>query len=255
MTQINSPKVVLITGAGTGIGAASAIKFASLGYNVVLVGRRAEKLTDLATKIGPEKCLCIPTDISKPAQIKLLIEQVITTYGRLDVLVNNAAMFHGGTINTVSLEDWNEQLAVNLTAPYLLIKSAIGFLEKTKGAIVNVSSVSGLGGDWGAFAYNATKGGLNLMTQALALDFAPQGVRINAVAPTLTKTDMTDFIMDNTTVMNAFQNRIAMQRIGQPEDIADAIVYLSSDEAKFITGVILPVDGGLRASNGQPKIG
>jgi meso-butanediol dehydrogenase/(S,S)-butanediol dehydrogenase/diacetyl reductase len=255
MTQINSPKVVLITGAGTGIGAASAIKFASLGYNVVLVGRRAEKLTDLATQIGPEKCLCIPTDISKPAQIKLLIEQVITTYGRLDVLVNNAAMFHGGTINTVSLEDWNEQLAVNLTAPYLLIKSAIGFLEKTKGAIVNVSSVSGLGGDWGAFAYNATKGGLNLMTQALALDFAPQGVRINAVAPTLTKTDMTDFIMDNTTVMNAFQNRIAMQRIGQPEDIADAIVYLSSDEAKFITGVILPVDGGLRASNGQPKIG
>ena len=137
----------------------------------------------------------------------------------------------------------------------MTIKHALPHLKKSKGSIVNVSSVSGIAGDWGAFAYNSSKGAINQLTRALALDFAEFKVRINAVAPSLTDTGMAEGVMDNSEVMKKFKDRIAMGRAGQPEEVADVIYFLASEKARFVTGAILQVDGGLSASNGQPRLG
>ncbi len=247
-------KTVIVTGAGSGIGKATAKKFASKGFNVVLNGRTKSKLEAVSKEINASNTLIVAGDVSKPADVKQLVESTISKFNTIDILVNNAAIFVGGTIDKVSLEDWNKQLEVNVTGPYLMIKETLPYLEKSKGNIVNVCSVSGLGGDWNAFAYDSTKGAIQLMTKALALDFAAKEIRINAVAPSLTDTDMGEGAMENEEVMKEFKKRIAMGRAAQPEEIADVIAFLASEEARFVTGTILPVDGGLSASNGQPKL-
>jgi len=247
-------KVAIITGAGSGMGFATAQRFVKEGYKVVLNGRTAEKLASAAEKIGTTNCLIVVGDISKQETIENIMHSTLAEFGRIDVLVNNAAVFLGGTIDEFSLEDWNKQFAINVTGPFLTIKHALPHLEKNKGAIINVSSVSGLGGDWGAFGYDATKGALNLMTKGLALDLAPKGVRINAVAPSITDTEMSSFVINDDEMMEAFGKRVAMGRPGKPEEVADVIFFLASEEARFVTGTIIPVDGGLSASNGQPKL-
>ena len=222
-------KVAIITGSGSGMGAATAKKLAKDGYIAVLNGRTQSKLDHVAEEIGRDDTLIIQGDISNPDDVKNIIDTTIKTYGRLDVLVNNAAIAIFSTIEELTLEDWNKQLSINTTGPFLMIKNAIPHLEKTKGSIVNVSSVSGLGGDWTGFAYDATKGAVNLMTKALALDFASKGVRINAVAPSLTDTDMASFAIANDDILNKFKSRIAMKRAGRPEEVADVIAFLASD--------------------------
>tara|TARA_B100002019_G_C21193085_1_gene559906 strand:+ start:176 stop:937 length:762 start_codon:yes stop_codon:yes gene_type:complete len=251
---MSDQKVVIITGAGSGMGAATAKRFAKDGYKVVLNGRTKSKLQSVADEIGSDHVLIIAGDISNPEDAANIVEQTIDTYGRLDVLVNNAAIAIFSKIEDLSLDDWNKQLSINTTGPFLMIKNAINHLEKTKGSIVNVSSVSGLGGDWNGFAYDATKGAINMMTQALALDFAAKGVRVNAVAPSLTDTDMGASVTQNPEILEKFKTRIAMKRAGQPEEVADVIAFLASQDARFVTGTILPVDGGLSASNGQPNM-
>ncbi|WP_047546120.1 SDR family NAD(P)-dependent oxidoreductase [Psychroserpens sp. Hel_I_66] len=251
---MDKKKVVIITGSGSGMGRATAKRFANDGYKVVLNGRTKSKLEKVSEEIGKENCLIVQGDISKPEDVENLINTTIKEFGRLDVLVNNAGVFAGGTIDQVSLEDFNNVFAINVTGNFLTIKTALPHLEKTKGSIVNVSSVSGMGGDWGAFAYDATKGALNQMTKALALDFAPKGIRVNAVAPSLTDTEMGEGAMEDDDTMKEFKKRIAMGRAGKPEEVADVIAFLASDNARFVTGSIIPVDGGLTASNGQPRL-
>ncbi|TWU23410.1 Glucose 1-dehydrogenase 1 [Novipirellula galeiformis] len=248
-------KVAVVTGAGSGIGAATAKRFARDGFKVVLNGRTESKLSAVAEEIGVENSLVVTGDVSSEAVVENMIAQTIKTYGRLDVVVNNAGVFVGGTIDKLSAADWDKQMNINAKGPFLVTKAALPHLVKTKGSVVNVSSVSGLGGDWGAFAYDASKGAVTLMTKALALDFAPQGVRINAVAPSLTDTEMAEAVMENDEVVSAFANRIAMGRAGKSEEVADVIAFLASEDARFVTGTIVPVDGGLSASNGQPKLG
>ncbi|MEO1205471.1 MAG: SDR family oxidoreductase [Pseudomonadota bacterium] len=252
---MSKKKVVIVTGAGSGIGAATAKRFASDGFAVVLNGRTESKLQKVKDDIGGGDVLVQPGDVSKPEDVTALIEATIKAWGRIDVLVNNAAIAIFEPIDEISLEDWNRQIGINVNGPFLVTKAALPHLEKAKGAIVNVSSVSGLGGDWGGFAYNTTKGALNLMTKGLALDLAPRGIRINAVAPSLTITEMSEFVVGNDEIMREFNKRLPMQRAGTSEEVADVIAFLSSNDARFVNGAILTVDGGLNASNGQPKIG
>lgn len=250
-------KTVIITGAGSGIGKAAAIRYANEGYNVVLNGRTKSKLDDVAKEIGkPGHTLVQSGDVSSQDDVEDVIENAIKEFGRIDVLVNNAGIAVSGNISDVSLEDWDKQMSINAGGMFLMIKHALPHLEKTKGSIVNTSSVSGLGGDWGMFAYNATKkGAVSNLTRALALDLGSKNVRVNAVAPSATRTDMASGILDDDDLLKKFKDRIPMQRPAEPEEIADVIYFLSSHDARFVNGVVLPVDGGLSASNGQPQLG
>jgi len=248
-------KVAIVTGAGSGIGAATAKRFARDGYAVVLNGRTAEKLQAVKNEIDRDRALICAGDVSNPSDVDELMRNTLDTFGQIDTLVNNAGIAVFDEIKELSVEEWDQVMAIDARGPFLTIRAALPHLEAVKGAIVNVSSVSGIGGDWRGFAYNAAKGALSNMTRAMALDLGSRGVRINAVAPSLTKTDMTAGIMENQPVLDAFADRLPMQRPAEPEEIADVIAFLASHDARFVNGAILPVDGGLSASNGQPKIG
>ncbi len=249
-----SQKTVIVTGAGSGIGKACAQLFYSEDFNVVLVGRTEEKLKKVSNEWESKKFLIVSADISKLDNVKKVIGETKKTFGGIDVLVNNAGVGEMGSIDEVDLEAWNKVQNINSTGVFLMSKYCMPHLTESRGSIVNLSSVSGLGGDWGAFAYNASKGAVSNFTRALALDFQKTKVRVNAVAPTMTDTPMADGIQENQKLYDKFMERIPMGRPGKPNDIAEAIYFLSSDKAEFINGVVLPVDGGLSASNGQPPL-
>ena len=250
---MNDHKVVLITGAGSGIGAGAARRFAAHGYKVVLNGRTESKLRETAQQIEGETTVAAG-DVSDPDQAASIIKTAIDAYGQLDVLVNNAGTAVMGGIADVSVDDFDQVMSTNVRGPFLMIKHALPYLKKSHGNIVNTASVSGLAGDWQMFAYNASKGAVSLMTQALALDLAQDGIRVNAVAPSLTRSEMTDSMTSDDQIMTEFSKRMPMDPPAEPEDIADVMIFLASDAARFVTGVVLPVDGGVMASNGQPNL-
>ncbi len=248
-----SGKTVIITGAGSGIGAGTAKLFSQAGANLIVIGRTREKL-EQATKGFPHDRTLIHTgDVSDPAVGVAAVKLAVDRFGGLDVLVNNAATVVIGDIEATSVEDFRHVIDVNVGGYFNMAKAAIPELKKTKGVIVMTSSVSGTGGDWGMLAYNASKGAVDNMVRAMALDHGKQGVRVNAVNPSMTDTEMTKSMQDEATLAK-FMDRIPMQRIGTPEDVGKVILFLASDDAGFVTGVTLPVDGGLSASNGQPQM-
>jgi meso-butanediol dehydrogenase/(S,S)-butanediol dehydrogenase/diacetyl reductase len=246
-------KVVIVTGAGTGIGAATATRFLSEGATVVLNGRREQKLRDTIAGLDAAKSLVHAGDVSDEAYMKRLVEDTIAHFGRLDVLVNNAGFAIFGPFAELTTADWRRQLATDLDGVYFGTREALPHLLKTKGSIVNLSSASGLGGDWGGSGYNAAKGAVSNLTRSLALEYAARGVRVNAVAPSLTTTDATADLEKSEVVMSTFRGRLPMGRPATPDEVAAVIAFLASDDASFVNGVILPVDGGLAASNGQPN--
>jgi len=220
---------------------------------VVLAGRTRDKLDDVAKTLGnDDKVLVRPTDVADLSDVEGLVQDAVARFGRLDVLVNNAGTVVEGKITEVSAEDWRKVMATDLDGVFHGCRAALPELIKTKGSIVNTSSVSGLGGDWGMSVYNAAKGAVTNFTRALAMDHGRDGVRVNAVCPSLTRSEMTDDMFANKELMAKFMERIPLGRAAEAEDIADVIAFLGSDDARFITGVNLPVDGGLSASNGQP---
>ena len=245
-------KVVVITGAGSGIGAGAAQRFAREGASVVLVGRRPEKLEKVAAQLPQGKHLVVPCDVSSADEVQNLAQRVIDEYGRVDVLVNNAGVIVQGRIHEISLNDWETLMATDLNGVFYCTHYFMPELLKTKGNVVNISSVSGLGGDWGMSVYNAAKGAVTNFTRALAMDYGADGVRVNAICPGFTFTELTEDMKQNEPLLQKFYERIPLKRAGEPEDIADAIAFIASDDARYITGVNLPVDGGLTASNGQP---
>ncbi|BET42708.1 MULTISPECIES: SDR family NAD(P)-dependent oxidoreductase [Atlantibacter] len=245
-------KVVVITGAGSGIGAGAAQRFAREGASVVLVGRTPEKLEKVAAQLPQGKHLVVPCDVSSADEVQNLAQRVIDEYGRVDVLVNNAGVIVQGRIHEISLNDWETLMATDLNGVFYCTHYFMPELLKTKGNVVNISSVSGLGGDWGMSVYNAAKGAVTNFTRALAMDYGADGVRVNAICPGFTFTELTEDMKQNEPLLQKFYERIPLKRAGEPEDIADAIAFIASDDARYITGVNLPVDGGLTASNGQP---
>ncbi len=233
-----------MTGASSGIGACCAAFLAKSGYRVYGGSRGA------VTASGVEP---LTLDVTEDASVAQAIETILTREGRLDVLVNNAGMATFGPFAQTTTQDWRKVIGTDLDSVYFASREALPHLLKTKGSIVNLSSVSGLGGDWGISAYNAAKGAVTNFTRALALEYGSRGVRINAVAPSFTSTEATVDFEKIEAVMAAFRDRLPIGRAATPDDIAGVIAFLASEDAVFINGVILPVDGGLHASNGQPN--
>ena len=246
-------KTVIVTGAGSGIGAATVRLFSAEGANVVAFGPGQAKMDASIDGLPQDRTVALAGDTSKAADVAAAVATALDRFGGLDVLVNNAGIVVQGDVTATSEEDWTRVMTVNVTGYFLMAKAAIPELRKTRGSIVQTSSVSGIGGDWGMAAYNASKGAISNLTRAMALDLGEDGVRVNAVNPTFTETGMTKGMKDEA-IMAKFMERIPMKRIGKPDDIAKVVLFLASDEAGFVTGVNLPVDGGLSASNGQPDM-
>lgn len=196
-------KVVVVTGAGSGIGAGTARRFLQEGASVVLNGRREHKLHE--TKKGFEaKALVHPGDVSDEAYVKQLIADTVAKFGKLDLLVNNAASGVFGPFEQVTTEIWRKTMATDIDSVYFAAREALPHLLASKGSIINLSSASGTGGDWGLSAYNAAKGAVTNFTRALALEYGSRGVRVNAVAPSLTSTEATADIEKMESVMTDF---------------------------------------------------
>jgi meso-butanediol dehydrogenase / (S,S)-butanediol dehydrogenase / diacetyl reductase len=247
-------KVVIVTGAASGIGEATARRFFDEGALVVLADRQQSKLENVASTLAKDRVLTHVTDVAHYGQVEALMNATLRRFGSIDVLVNNAGIATGGKIVDASLTDWDDVLAVNVTGVFNGCRAAMPHLIKSKGCIVNTASVSGLGGDWGMSIYDASKGAVVNFTRALALDHGRDGVRVNSVCPTVTLTPMTGSMRDNKDLMDKVRERIPLGRPAMPEDIAAVITFLASDDASFVTGVNLPVDGGVTASNGQANM-
>lgn len=247
-------KVVLVTGAGSGIGQAAARAFARAGATLVAADKDQVRLDALMKELASDKVFVRAADTSSAAECEALVKAAIDKFGRLDVLVNDAGVDHMGAVDEGGLEQWERIMGTDLNGYFYMTRFAIPHLRESKGAIVNVSSVSGLGGDWNHSFYNAAKGAITNFTRALALDEGKHGVRVNAVNPSLVYTSMTEQMKSQPELIKKFEERIALGRGAEPEDIAGPILFLASEAAHFVTGVNLPVDGGLTASNGQPAL-
>ena len=242
-------RTAIITGASQGIGLAIAQKLAENGAQCILVSRKAENLEAAAAKIRDMdlKAEAMACHTGHPDQIKALYEKIVKKFGSLDILVNNAATNpHFGEMITADEEIWNKTLDVNLKGPFFMIKHAIP-LMKDKGAIVNVSSVNALKPGIYQGVYSATKAALVNMTQTLARELAPKGIRVNALLPGLTDTKFASALISSDKILKSALSQIPMGRYAQPEEIAGAVLYLVSDAASFTTGTSLVCDGGMLA--------
>ena len=239
-------KVALVTGASRGIGAAIAERFARDGARVVGVSR-APFEGDLDVEFAR-------ADVSSPGDVEQLVEDVVQRHGRLDVLVNNAAIEHEGTVVDTTPEEWDQVMAVNLRSVFLCSKYAIPHLSRTRGAIINVASVDGLWAEPSLAAYCAAKGGVIALTRAIAIDHGPEGVRCMCICPSYVATDMLEQFYDAQPDPAAARAGAAalhpLGRISTPAEVAALAVWLSSDDASFATGQAYVLDGGLTA--GRP---
>ena len=246
-------RTVLVTGGGTGIGRAIALAFLDNGANVAISGRREDKLREAVEGQPADRTLTVVSDVGDPSDAEALVRAVVERFGQLDVVVNNAAAFTSGEF-TETADDWEQIRTTNIDGFVHLARHALPELEKTKGNLVGVSSVSAMRGDWGQSLYNASKAAVRNFIESLALDYGSRGVRLNSVAPAFTITPITEGMTEDDALIAKFTNRIALGRPGQPEDIAPAVLFLASDDAAYITGATLTVDGGTSASTGQPHV-
>jgi len=240
-------KVAIVTGGGSGIGRGIAEAFAREGANVAIAGRDIKKLDAVAREIGTA-CIAQKADISNTQDVQELVGATLEKFGSLHILVNNAGVLLPGTAESHTEEEWNQTFAVNVRGMWLLSRAVLPHMRATgSGSIINIASVLSFVAARNRVAYSASKGAVLAMTRAMALDHAPEKIRVNCICPGIVDTEMVArFSMDE----NARRQRIAMHpmgRFGQPEDIAAAAVFLASNESSWITGAAFPVDGGYTA--------
>ena len=234
-------KSVLITGASRGIGYTACIGFLKAGWKVFACARDIHLLTDLSNEnssLYPVAC-----DLKDPVQIDHMFQMIKQQVDHLDAVINNAGIAHIGLIQDMSIDEWDELMHVNLRAPFMVIKSALpGMLKEHVGTIVNISSMWGTYGASCEAAYSASKGGLNALTKALAKELAPSGIRVNAIAAGAIDTTMNAFLSSEE--RKQLEDEIGLGRLGRPEEVADLILYLCSEKSSYLTGAVIPLDGG-----------
>ena len=245
-----SGKHALITGAGRGIGRAIARVFVREGAAVAVADIDANLARDAANELERQggRAVAIEADVANPASIRAMIESVLSAFGRIDILVNNAGIGGNTPFLETSIEEWERILRVNLTGAFLVAQAAAREMVKAGGGrVINIASLSGQRGGTGRAAYGAAKAGLDLLTRVMAVELAEHGINVNSIAPGPIETEMAKFAHDAAT-RAAYERLVPMRRYGSPEEIADAALFLASDESRYVHGHTLNVDGGFRAA-------
>jgi len=249
-----SGKVALITGGGTGIGRAIAVAFAREGANVALAGRRLEKLKEVTGEIKKQggEAKAIECDVTRARDAQRAVQETAKQFGKLDVLVNNAGILSVATVDGISETEWDRVMKVNVKGPFLLSRAALKEFRKAGGgAIVNIGSVLGLVAMKDRAVYCASKGGVTLLTKAMALDHAHENVRVNCICPAIVETELVRGLFDSNEQGRALRKArlttIPLGRFGKPVDVAELAVFLASEESSWLTGAAIPLDGGLTA--------
>jgi NAD(P)-dependent dehydrogenase (short-subunit alcohol dehydrogenase family) len=240
-------KVALITGASSGIGRATALLFAQNGFGVMAVGRNKAELADLCDEAGGTLRTHV-TDVTDESETGRLVWETAEHFGQIDVLVNSAGIIKNGTIENTTLDDWDRMMNINLRSTFDLMQKSVPHLQKTRGSIVNVSSVTGLRAFPGVLAYCVSKAATDQLTRCAALELAPKGVRVNAVNPGVVETNLHKRggmpVEDYEKFLANAANTHPLGRAGQPEEVAELIYFLASEKASWITGVTYEIDGG-----------
>ena len=253
MTRL-AGKSAVITGGGTGIGQAIALAFAREGAQVVVAGRRKEKLDETLHLLQQAGCsaLALECDVTKAADTQRVVKSAEDAFGKMNVLVNNAGALSVSTVENITEEDWDRVMATNVKGPFLMSRAALPAMRRAGGgSIINVGSVLGIVAIRDRAAYCASKGGVSMLTKAMALDHAQDNIRVNCVCPSIVESDMTRNLFAETEVgQQARESRLAsipLGRFGKPADIAGLTVFLASEESSWMTGTVIPVDGGVTA--------
>lgn len=242
---MSSNKIAVVTGGGSGLGFAIAQKFTENGIITIIAGRDVEKLTLAREKLGP-LCHVKPCDVSNLSSIPAFVEDIIKQFGQIDILVNNAGINQKKDFTEVTDEEFQRILTTNVCAVFAISREVVkDMLKRNNGCIINISSMAAQYGLPKVIAYSASKNAIDGMTRAMAVELSPKGIRVNAIAPGFIYSEMTAKALDSDPERKAkVFNRTPMGYMGQPEDIGAAALYLASDGAKYVTGIILPVDGG-----------
>jgi NAD(P)-dependent dehydrogenase (short-subunit alcohol dehydrogenase family) len=244
-------RIAIVTGAGSGIGRACALAFAREGARVALVGRRRERLEAVAREIG-DAALVVAGDVSKSEDVGRIVDQTVSHFGGINVLLNNAGVLHIGTVEQVTEQQWDETFNINVRGLWLLSRGVLPAMRKAGGgSIINMASVLGINGAANRASYAPSKGAVVLLTKCMAIDHAPDKIRVNAICPGFVETDLTAAVIKRAPNPEAVRaERIKVHpigRLGKPEDISGFAVYLASEESSWVTGAAFPVDGGYLA--------
>jgi meso-butanediol dehydrogenase/(S,S)-butanediol dehydrogenase/diacetyl reductase len=247
-------KVVIVTAAASGIGLAAAQRFAQEGATLSLadINLPALEAHGRALDLPADRLRMTRVDVARAAEIEALVADTVAAFGGLDVLVNNAGVGAFGYVSEITPETWDRTIATTLSSVFYASRAALPHLIARRGNIVNTASISGLVADVGFAAYNAAKGGVCNLTRAMAIDHALDGIRVNAICPGVTETGATAWMQKIPAIMQGFADRLPMGRMGTAAEMAAAIAFLASEDASYITGSNLVVDGGLTAGTGQP---